>query len=552
MQPPTAGRETFLAHLCVLAACLGCCLAACSASSSGTLVVNLRTDLVPAEEFGQVRLSLGRVDAAGSLETVELAAEAPSYVEAARLTEFTNLAVGSYRLTVVPLGTRSGEALTERPVLLEIDGSLSVTVPIFRSCLNVDCGDEEACFGGQCVDPRCSVESEEFCSVANECGSDVECAPQASCAVGSCELGVCWNFSKPSGASGACDIDTQWCDPDAGCQLQSGVAASCADGIQNGDEEGVDCGPSCSESCRFRAFYVHDSGNCMAYRDGRTVCWGENDKSQLAAQINDHLLSPELLTFMNGAEDLAWQGDNTEFCGLFAGSVLCGEQPGLASPGPQSGVTAIAGGSFHSCLLADGDVYCWGTNDHGQVGIDNGGATVPSPTRVEGLLVGKTVTDLDLGTSSSCAVADASVYCWGSDESGRLGDGEPSGFGVTSFVPVAVAGDITGKSVDQVSAGARRTCARSGGEVYCWGSRAGPASVRQNQVPSVITISTGAWHNCAINTEQEVLCWGHNDEGQLSIGSEVDVGNAVVTVPLPAPARFVGAGNEPQLRGNGR
>src|SRR5262249_61858267 len=82
---------------------------------------------------------------------------------------------------------------------------------------------------------------------------------------------------------------------------------------------------------------------------------------------------------------------------------------------------AVAGGGFHSMALQlDGSVYAWGRNDHGQVG-DGSTTNRTTPVPVGGL---SGVVALGAGESHSFAIkADGTVMAWGWNYMGKLGDG---------------------------------------------------------------------------------------------------------------------------------
>ncbi len=78
-------------------------------------------------------------------------------------------------------------------------------------------------------------------------------------------------------------------------------------------------------------------------------------------------------------------------------------------------------GAFYNCgVTTDGLAYCWGENQHGQLG-DGTTDTRATPTPVAD------VTDFGSVSASlyhSCGVTVAHVaYCWGDNSSGQLGDG---------------------------------------------------------------------------------------------------------------------------------
>src|SRR5215207_1601147 len=146
--------------------------------------------------------------------------------------------------------------------------------------------------------------------------------------------------------------------------------------------------------------------------------------------------------------------------------------PANAPPLVKASNAVLAGGE-HSCLLTtSGDAYCWGSNDHGQIGAP-GRAT--SPVRVgESLLFAS----LSLGKSHTCAVArSGALYCWGANGRGQLGvEGTAD-----RDRPTPVAGDRTFR-----------------------------------------VVSAALAHTCAVSTQGEAYCWGANDAGQLGERSKED------------------------------
>ena len=93
--------------------------------------------------------------------------------------------------------------------------------------------------------------------------------------------------------------------------------------------------------------------------------------------------------------------------------------PAKTKAAPASG---IASGGAHSCaILLDGTVDCWGANDEGQLGQpDDVGPSSSAPVRVPGLTQ---VRQLSAGSAHTCARRDdGTVWCWGSNTTGQLGD----------------------------------------------------------------------------------------------------------------------------------
>lgn len=96
-----------------------------------------------------------------------------------------------------------------------------------------------------------------------------------------------------------------------------------------------------------------------------------------------------------------------------------------------SAVKVEAGNNYYIALKADGTVWTWGSNNYGQLG--NGSTTSETyPVKVEGLT---NVTDIKAGNGYCLALkADGTVWAWGKNDYGQLGNGT----NVNSSVPVQV------------------------------------------------------------------------------------------------------------------
>ena len=234
--------------------------------------------------------------------------------------------------------------------------------------------------------------------------------------------------------------------------------------------------------------------------------------------------------------------------------VLTIQPAGAAQQGLHA--TSITAGANHGCAVNDGAVFCWGRNDHGQLG-NGGGANTWSAVRVTGLT--SDVTSVSAGHSHTCALTTAgTVWCWGGNLSGQLGNGSD----VDSAVPVQVQ-DLSG--VVAISSGGYHTCAlTNAGAVKCWGQgRAGALGDGKSHSSGtpvspvgldsgVTAISAGTFHTCAILTDGSAKCWGLNANGQLGNGSTgleprpVDVTGIGTVVAISAGAQHTCA-----IDGNG-
>jgi alpha-tubulin suppressor-like RCC1 family protein len=220
-------------------------------------------------------------------------------------------------------------------------------------------------------------------------------------------------------------------------------------------------------------------------------------------------------------------GDNN-YGQLGQGDTTARNAPTLVSALDGMSVTEVSAGYYATCAIADGTVYCWGYNNYGQLG-DGSNTNRSSPTPVVGS--GYTAVKISTDYYHTCGViSDGSAWCWGYDNYYQLGDNNRT----NSNVPVPVqAGDIGGTPITDITVGYYHTCAIAGGAAYCWGrSNYGQAGMGTStyRVPTAVNTSyglngktvssivAGQYHTCAI-ADGAAYCWGRNDTGQLGIGS---------------------------------
>ena len=219
------------------------------------------------------------------------------------------------------------------------------------------------------------------------------------------------------------------------------------------------------------------------------------------------------------------------------------------------GVEQIDMGHMFGCaLLESGEVYCWGDNFHGQLGIGEFGAFRTVPTPVQGLPERAVMISAGgyrfYGGSHACALLESGkVMCWGANYDGQLGnDGSAK-----SPTPLRV--EQLGRRVVSISAGGVHTCALlEDGRVQCWGDNSafqlgapiGQSSYAPVTVPlggKAIAISAGGAHTCAVLEKGEVWCWGDNRFGQLGDGTKMRRSQPVQVQNLKGPAVDIAVGH---------
>jgi alpha-tubulin suppressor-like RCC1 family protein len=186
----------------------------------------------------------------------------------------------------------------------------------------------------------------------------------------------------------------------------------------------------------------------------------------------------------------------------------------------------VSAGGQHTCALLVTGVECWGNNAAGQLGRQAGRYAF-TPVEVAGLhdaIAISTGADRYYSRGHSCVVrSGGAVYCWGSNEAGQLGDGS------FDFSPVPVSTGI-GDAV-AVGVGEMSSCAvLVDGSVDCWGAFTSADHSYGSETPQPIEGVEGAvavatssnifsgGHTCALLDDGKVVCWGENEHGQLGLG----------------------------------
>jgi cysteine-rich repeat protein len=292
--------------------------------------------------------------------------------------------------------------------------------------------------------------------------------------------------------------------------------------------------------------YVH---TCVMMGYGGVRCWGGNEDGELGRgdTVNQ---GDTMATMVSALDDID--------LGYFNGSY--------------NEATAIAVGSFHSCaLFTQGDIKCWGGNNAGQLGLGSvltqGDQQGEMGDNLAFVSLGQKVTAITAGWIHTCALlADGSVKCWGSNEYGQLGleDTNNRGDGADEMGDKLPAVNLgTGKTAKAVAAGTYHTCALlSDGSVKCWGRNEygqlgvgdidhrgdAPGEMGDN-LPAVdlgagktaVAIDAGS-HTCALLNDSSVKCWGFNEDGQLGLEDTNNRGDGADEMGDKLPAVNLGTG----------
>jgi alpha-tubulin suppressor-like RCC1 family protein len=266
-----------------------------------------------------------------------------------------------------------------------------------------------------------------------------------------------------------------------------------------------------------------DYHTCALLTNQEVRCWGYNSAGQLGDGTTDDHHLPTPVKNVGGVGRL----DN---------------------------VVQITASDEQTCaVLTSGQARCWGDNAAGEVGDGSDGNDRYAPRRVlsvsgPGYLT--QVSQIDSGDDHTCArLTNGQARCWGYGYYGELGNDDDADHARPVVVRAATGtGPLSG--VRQISAGGYHSCAvLNNNQARCWGynyygnlgdgtddDRDRPVVVKNTSgsgpLLGVSNVVAGAYHSCALLTNDQVRCWGENDYDEVGNGIE-----SGPNVPLPVAVR---------------
>ncbi|MFL5305402.1 MAG: RCC1 domain-containing protein, partial [Polyangia bacterium] len=216
-----------------------------------------------------------------------------------------------------------------------------------------------------------------------------------------------------------------------------------------------------------------------------------------------------------------------------------------------SDLVAVGLGEYTTCVCdRAGKAWCWGRNIEAELGLGTPSATSPVPVQVPGINDCVQIAGGAQHTCAVHS-PDGTVSCWGSNSEGQAGQPintavscpESTGSPTTCIKSPMLVPGLT--NVVEVRAGETYTCARkSDMSVWCWGSNfngtLGDGTNTSRSTPAavvalgkdVVEIAAGRWFACARHAGGTVSCWGQNDAGQLGNGTTTDANKPVAVVGI--------------------
>lgn len=175
---------------------------------------------------------------------------------------------------------------------------------------------------------------------------------------------------------------------------------------------------------------------CAIIYGGQEVyCWGKNNKSQLGVTA---------FGYRNIASRVP-----------FGSSILSGGKT----------VKKVYASEEFTCMtLSTGEVYCWGDNSKGQMGSGFTTGPLPAPTKVNVPFTSSGETSMYVSRDFLCALrTGGELYCWGSNNRGQIGNGQSSSSPVTSPTLIAPPGGV----IESASMKLRVEYAKKGSAATC-------------------------------------------------------------------------------------
>lgn len=284
--------------------------------------------------------------------------------------------------------------------------------------------------------------------------------------------------------------------------------------------------------------------------DGSVWAWGYNQNGQLGDGTQIEKVSPvqvlppgsgviqvaagKIYSLALKADGSVWGWGSNIWGQLGDGTKIDRLAPIQILPPGSNVIKIVAGRDFAFALKKDSSVWGWGFNDTFQLGpdkLDNLGEreySIRSPIQV--MPASSRIVALATAARHVLAVkADGSVWGWGNNERGQLGNGTA---GERKWPPVQAM--PPGSNAIAVAGGNRFSIAlKKDGSVWAWGNnrfgQLGDGSfgvdryTPQRILPSgsgVVAIAAGIFHTIALKKDGSVWAWGANNAGQLGDGSE--------------------------------
>jgi len=358
---------------------------------------------------------------------------------------------------------------------------------------------------------------------------------------GQTSAGGAWSRVAPGG-NHTCGIKadgTLWCwGRNADGQLGDGTTTQQLDPVQE------------SSASTWKEVSAGGNHTCAIKSDDTLWCWGDDTNGQLGNGAGTTADQPDPVQESSASAWKAVSAGNSFTCAIKTDDTLwCwgkdsdgqlgngGASADASDPTQESTAgtwKAVSAGNIHACgIKTDDTARCWGDDSSGQIGNGSGSsADQQSPVALSG---GGTWLSIAAGNLHSCGVkTNGTLWCWGSDTNGQVGNGATTGDRVS---PVQEStGGTAWTSVTIGNQGDTSCGLRSDGLTLCWGSGGGNGmqgdngeavgGQARNDAPELPVVGGSVWkaittghaHSCGIRNDGTLWCWGSDGSGVLGNG----------------------------------
>jgi alpha-tubulin suppressor-like RCC1 family protein len=302
-------------------------------------------------------------------------------------------------------------------------------------------------------------------------------------------------------------------------------------------------------------------GQCGLRDDSALLCWGNPGFVGNGFGNTDPVWAPTRLgtdawSTVTGSRSFS---HTAAMCGIRAGKPYCWgdnsfgqlgigntSSPQLSpvavnvSPGSQWSAIAIAN---HTCAIAnDATLWCWGANDSGQLGTGATSAPTTAPSApLGGAWLQVAVADYGFQAGVRCGIkTDHTLWCWGRDRSPEL---------TQHLVPTQVGTENTWASISVAGTGNNLhltgsvTCAvKLNGTLWCWGLWLGDGTMNPSPTPVQVGTATdwkmvaAGGEVCAIKTGGTLWCWANTS--LLGDGKPAAYDTLLFATPTTTPTQI--------------
>ncbi|OYT93578.1 MAG: hypothetical protein CFE43_02295 [Burkholderiales bacterium PBB3] len=280
----------------------------------------------------------------------------------------------------------------------------------------------------------------------------------------------------------------------------------------------------------YQSVSVGESYLVAVKADGSLWAWGDNTYSQLGDGSNSKLSAPGKVgdgyarvvagygaTYALKTDGSLWMWGQ----GIFGdGSPL---KTARTPTQVDTGYAEVATGGYHVLVLKrDGTLEAWGPNISGELGVASSDVCNPGISSYTCALsrkvVGTGFKAIAAGADFSFGIkTDTTLWAWGNNSGGQLGDGSTANRAVPTLV---------GSGYASVAAGSRAAAAlKTDGSLWSWGEGStDPATGRLATRPvkrgeGFSSLALGGSSGFAVKTDQTLWAWGSNEFGSFGDGS---------------------------------